>query len=231
MTAWRKYFLQLAFCLLAFVIVQQAANAQQPIAKRNYVEIRKVPDSVVNKMKNDPAFAYANDSSYWKQRESDPGAFLKFINAISKSKFLKILLFIALAAGIIFAIYQVMVANNFFLIARRRRNAVRQADDSELSPENLDERILEETRNGNYRQAVRYMYLKTLKILSEYNFITLHAKSTNQDYIRQMYKHNSAGQFRQLTRIYEYVWYGEFDPSESQFDMIRTNFNQFNPRS
>lgn len=73
------------------------------------------------------------------------------------------------------------------------------------------------------------MYLKTLQLLHDNNLIRLNAKSTNRDYIRQMQKHKDAGQFRFLTRIYEYVWYGEFQPDEKQFGIIRNNFNKFNP--
>ena len=199
---------------------------------RNAPNRRKTKNKIRTK-KKDPVFVYANDSTYWEQQEvGEPGKFSRMINAISKSRLLKLLLWVALAVVIIFAIYQVMVANNFFLISRRKRNrSTTNRDEEDLTPDNLEERILEETRNKNYRQAVRYMYLKTLKLLSEYNFITLHAKSTNQDYIRQMYNHSGLVKFRQLTRIYEYVWYGEFDPNESQFNVIRSNFNQFNSRS
>ncbi|MBL7698651.1 MAG: DUF4129 domain-containing protein [Chitinophagaceae bacterium] len=228
----KKYFFHVALCLL-LLSFNTPATGQDWQKKHSATELRKVPDSVTERMKGDPEFAYANDSSYWQQQQDDePGKFSRLLNAISKSRLLKLLLWVVLAAGIIFAIYQVMVANNFFLVSRKKRGtSTAHGGDEDLTPENLDERILEETRNKNYRQAVRYMYLKTLKLLSEYNVITLHAKSTNQDYIRQMYNHSGLVKFRQLTRIYEYVWYGEFNPNESQFDVIRSNFNQFNPRS
>jgi len=122
-----------------------------------------------------------------------------------------------------------MVVNNFFIFSggRRKKNAGEESG-HELQNENIDERINEAVSEKNYRHAIRYMYLKTLKLLSEDNIITLHATSPNQDYIRQMYKHNNLAQFRQLTRIYEYVWYGEFDPTETQFEIISTSFNRFN---
>jgi hypothetical protein len=125
-----------------------------------------------------------------------------------------------------------MVVNNFFIFsaARRKKTLAAESDDG-LQNENLDAKINEAAVNKNYRQAIRYMYLKTLKVLSENNSITLHAKSTNQDYIRQMQKHHRLAQFRQLTRIYEYVWYGEFHPTEAQYEIISTNFNTFNQGS
>jgi hypothetical protein len=191
---------------------------------------RAVPDSTVSAMQKQKDFLYANDSSYWKEqeRQRQSGA-EKIFNLISRSAFLKILLYIFLICGIIYAVYQVMIVNNFFIFSKAtRKGASGQNDEMEDSYENFDENIRTAVENKNYRQAIRYMYLRTLKSLNDNNLIKLHAKSTNQDYVKQMYNHTGLNQFRNLTYIYEYVWYGEFHPDETQFERIRTNFNQFN---
>ena len=216
--------------LLMLLVTSGFLHAQVVTAPDHSPLVRSVPDSVVNKMKNDKDFAYANDMSYWK--EAPPrrrNSFDRLISAITQSAVLKLILYSILIAAILYALYQVMVVNNFFIFSgrRKKKNAGEESGD-ELQNENIDERISEAVKDRNYRQAIRYMYLKTLKLLSDNNIITLHAKSTNQDYIRQMYKHDILPQFRQLTRIYEYVWYGEFDPTEAQFEMISTSFNRFN---
>jgi hypothetical protein len=220
---------QLVFLLMLFVS-PAILHTQVVTAPDKSPVVRSVPDSVVENMKNEKDFAYANDMSYWK--EAPPrrrNSFDRFMTAITESAFLKLILYSILIAAILYALYQVMVVNNFFIFSggRRKKNAGEESGD-ELQNENIDERIKEAVSEKNYRHAIRYMYLKTLKLLSENNIITLHAKSTNQDYIRQMYKHNNLAQFRQLTRIYEYVWYGEFDPTETQFEIISTSFNRFN---
>ena len=222
---------QIVFYLMVlFISSSYSAHAQDNISYNKKNEVRTVPDSVAERMKKEKDFAYANDMSYWKQEEPRKRNGLeRFLSALSNSTALKVILYSMLIAAIIYILYQVMVVNNFFIFSRARRSRHSgDASDNESIHENLDEKIKEAIDNRNYRQAIRYMYLKTLKVLSDNNVITLHAKSTNQDYIRQMYKHDNLGQFRQLTRIYEYVWYGEFDPTETQFEIIRTNFNRFN---
>lgn len=217
-------------CLLSIIVIAAALKAQVVTSPVKAPVVRSVPDSVVDRMKKNKEFAYADDMSYWKKapppRRSN---FDRFISAITQSAVTKLILYSLLIAVILYALYQIMVVNNFFIFSgrRRKKNATDESHDS-LQTENLDQKISEAAANGNYRFAIRYMYLKTLKHLSDDNVITLHAKSTNQDYIRQMYKHDSLPQFRQLTRIYEFVWYGEFDPTEGQFDIISTNFNRFN---
>ena len=215
--------------LISHSLITSGQDAASPDKK---IEIRTVPDSVAGKMKKDKDFLYANDMSYWKEEPRKQNLFDRMLIALSRSTALKYILYALLAAGILFALYQVMVVNNFFILSRgRRKKKNEDGSEEDTATINLDENISEAISQGNYRHAIRFMYLKTLRVLSDNNLITLHAKSTNQDYIRQMYKHNNLSQFRQLTRIYEYVWYGEFDPTESQFEMIRTNFNRFNQNS
>jgi hypothetical protein len=225
---------KIVFCLMVLFISHSfSAHSQDKVSSYKINEIRTVPDSVVEKMKKDKDFAYANDMSYWEKRApSERSWFDRMMSALSGSVALKFILYSLLVAAIIFALYQVMVVNNFFILSRAKRNRkVKGETVDESINENLDEKIKEAIDKKNYRHAIRFMYLKTLKVLSDNNLIMLHAKSTNQDYIRQLYNYNNLGQFRQLTRIYEYVWYGEFDPTEIQFDIIKTNFNRFNQNS
>jgi hypothetical protein len=224
---------QLLFLLIMFFAHSFAINAQVVTSPNRNPAVRTVPDSVVEKMQKDKDYAYANDMLYWKKTPPrQRSSFDKLMLAIARSAAIKVILYSLLIAGILYALYQVMVVNNFFIFsgARRKKKTGEESDDT-ITNENLDDKIKDAISNKNYRHAIRYMYLKTLKLLSDNNIITLNAKSTNQDYIRQMYKHNNLAQFRHLTRIYEYVWYGEFDPSEAQFEIITTNFNRFNHRT
>lgn len=227
----RKYFLSFFLCISVFIFCDDVKSQDSTSANAEYQ--RQVPDSVADEMRNDPDFKYANDSSYWeKEKESEPGFLSWLFNTVSNSVFLKILLYIIVGLLVVFIVYQVVIANNFFIFSKKRRSRKRGEAESDVDEwENIDGKVNEAIAAGNYRTAVRYMYLKTLKVLSENNLIVLHAKSTNHEYVQQMYQHPEGAQFRQLTRIYEYVWYGEFIPNDSQFEKIRTNFNQFNPHS
>jgi len=219
--------------MVLFISYPFSAHSQDKISSYKINEVRTVPDSVVEKMKKDKDFAYANDMSYWvRQAPRDRNWLDRMMSALSRSVALKFMLYALLTAAIIFGLYQVMVVNNFFILSRTKKTRNAKGETVEVSVnENLDQKINEAINSKSYRHAIRYMYLKTLKVLSDNNLITLHAKSTNQDYVRQLYNYDNLGQFRQLTRIYEYVWYGEFDPTEIQFDIIKTNFNRFNQNS
>lgn len=198
-----------------------------------YCQQRAVPDSVVKKMQQDRDFRYANDSTYWKQEVASQqnNFFERFITAFSRSAFLKIILYLILTAAILFTVYQVLVVNNFFTFSRRRKHREdKTTEDVENLLEHLDEKLADAIQSHNYRHAVRFLYLKTLRQLSESGVIVLNAKFTNKDYVAQLSSHNSGNAFTDLTKIYEYVWYGEFIPNDTQFDVIRKNFHEFSAK-
>ena len=190
---------------------------------------RAVPDSIAERMKKEKDFLYANDPAYWqKEKPRDDSALVNFLERIARSPVLKWVLYSFLALVIIFAIYQVMVVNDFFIFSRPGKKKMSGSGSDELiMDDDLEQKIREAISQGHYRNATRLLYLKTLQELNEKGFIRLHAKLTNREYVSQMDKHKHGSEFRKLTRIYEFVWYGEFQPSEYQFEIIQNNFNNF----
>jgi len=219
----------LFFCLLLTAGINAELHAQDiKIHPPPYV-IRKVPDSVVEDMKNQREFSYANDPSSWtKKKPEEDGAFLKLLNAIASSPWLKWILYFLLGVLIVYILYQVMVVNNFFVFSRSAKK--KQSDsieEEEVIPWNLEEQLSKALEEKAYRPATRLMYLQILQTLQNKNRIMLHARATNQDYIRQMHHTPGSREFRELTGIYEYVWYGEFQPDQKQFEIIEDHFKKF----
>lgn len=189
----------------------------------------QVPDSIPQNMQKEKEFAYANDPSYWGiEKPRDNSALENLFIFFATSPLMKWIGYTVLALIILLIIYQVAVVNNFFVFSRSGRKKNKQGDvDEDLSEIDLDEKIRESVANSEYRMAIRYLYLKTLKALNERNAIKIHAKATNNDYLQQMRTSARYNEFALLTRIYEYVWYGEFQPGNQQFEKIHNNFNQF----
>ncbi len=213
-----------------FCTAAHSAWAQQTIVKTpDRTVIRMVPDSVSERLKKEKEFLYANDPAYWQEEEAeDNSAFMEWVTYIGTRRWLKWVLYALLGAFIAFAIYQVMVVNDFFIFSKRnKKKLITESGEAEHSAVNIDESIMQAIHNREYRLAIRFMYLKTLQQLHEKQLIRLHAKATNRDYLVQMQAHRSGADFKRLTRIYEYVWYGKFQPSDHQFDLIRSNFNAF----
>jgi len=138
------------------------------------------------------------------------------------------IIFWIIAIGLFaYLVYRLFLSNSSFF-ARNRKNV---SADIQVSTEDLndpDAMLRNAIRNGNYRLAVRYLYLQALLRLSERKFIEINANKTNYEYVNEVRKHKFANEFASLTLQYEYVWYGEYPVDERLFEQIQGGFIQFN---
>ena len=76
---------------------------------------------------------------------------------------------------------------------------------------------------GNRRLAVRLGYLALLKQLSDRDLIAWQPDKTNQAYLGEVASQRPALRppFAELTRQFEYVWYGELPLSPTQYTEVR----------
>jgi len=193
------------------------------------VTFRMVPDSIALRMKHDKDFAYSNDPAYWLRkpvkRQRD---FWENLQYRINQKWIKRTLFVLLGSILLFALYKIVFVNKLYMFYStpfRESNA----DDAELDIQQVDfeEKINAAVRDKNYRDAVRYMYLKALKLADEKGLIHFQVNATNQEYVQQLQHHPQGKHFRMLTRAYEYAWYGGFEVSAAQFERLREDFDIF----
>lgn len=83
---------------------------------------------------------------------------------------------------------------------------------------------------NQFREAVRWQYLKTLKQLQDRSLIQWRADKTNAAYINELASVEWLVHFKQLTRHFDYVWYGKRPIDAGQYDQIARDFEQFNER-
>ena len=98
----------------------------------------------------------------------------------------------------------------------------------EVNPDDLEAMVQKAISDGDYRLAVRYLYLFTLQMLANKKFIETGADKTNYQYVHEIRKQAFANEFASLTLKYEYIWYGEYPVNENLFDQVHTEFTNFN---
>ena len=79
-------------------------------------------------------------------------------------------------------------------------------------------------QEGDQRLCIRYHYLFILKELHDNAFISWHQDKTNRDYLREIQSPDIRSQFQTQTLIFDYVWYGKFQPGPDQFQTIQSGF-------
>ena len=81
---------------------------------------------------------------------------------------------------------------------------------------------------GKFRLAVRLLYLRALKKLSDAQLIQWQPDKTNYNYLTEISKPELKNDFSQLTLQFDYIWYGDFPIDEQKFEPIKQSFNHFN---
>lgn len=126
-----------------------------------------------------------------------------------------------------YLVYRLFLSNSSFF-ARNRKNVSVDIQVAAEDSNDPDAMLRNAIRSGNYRLAVRYLYLQALLRLSERKYIEINANKTNYEYVNEVRKHKFANEFASLTLQYEYVWYGEYPVDERLFEQIQEGFIQFN---
>jgi len=91
----------------------------------------------------------------------------------------------------------------------------------------FDEEIERAMNQHNYKLAVRLLYLRSLKQLSDAQLIHWQVEKTNSAYLNELTDSVQRQSFGILTTQFEYIWYGDFPIDGRSFQSIYTSFQDF----
>jgi hypothetical protein len=187
---------------------------------------RNLPDTIVRNLQTRDEFWYVN-YPFEKEEQKDNNADESFI----ESDLFQALLWILIVAG--FALFVAVYLSNSNIGLFRRSGKAIASEEGELQETdnifeiNYQRDIDKAVSAGNYRLAVRLMFLRVLKNLSDKNIIQYRQDRTNFDYLMQMDTTKYYQDFFRITREYEYCWYGRFDIEPEKFTVIKNDFENF----
>jgi hypothetical protein len=196
------------------------------------VDIRILSDDILDKYKNDPAFNYEGGP-----KETDDWI-TKIRNWINQQ--LNILRYSKAYSTLLDYLYYGIMIIALILILRGLIKADRRGllfgkvnsneikmieSDEDISQLNFDELISSAVENKQYKLAIRYLFLKSLKLLSEKGLIELRNNKTNYQYVSEIKNNQIADVFRNATSSFEWIWYGDFPVNES---ILKSSQNEFN---
>ena len=196
-------------------------------SSQSLLQQRKLPDTLIKKMQADDKFWYANAIfEKKKDTENQKDAYMP----LGQRTWFQTLIWIIIIGG--FAAFLMIYLNSINVGLFRKRNVLVNGTEKEIITEdifaiNYQKEIDKAAMQGNYRHAIRLMYLRLLKNMSEKNIIHYKQDKTNLDYLLQLHPTVYYKDFFRLTRNYEYSWYGQFEVNEEAYKIIRTDFDQF----
>ncbi|MCF6167866.1 DUF4129 domain-containing protein [Lutibacter sp.] len=230
---------------LFFILFSVAAFAQTDslIVKndRGSSIVKKKFDSKnLEKYKTDKDFNYEEENANkeptfiervfnWLGRQ-----FLRFLEWIFGVKYAK-----GLFASILSALPYVILGVVLFLLLKfflkvnlksssitSKNNPVVSITEEEelIKSKDISKLIEQAIQQKNYRLAVRYYYLNILKQLENKELIIWEQQKTNEDYTKEIAQKNIQHVFANLTRLYDFVWYGNFVINEVEFARVELDF-------
>lgn len=188
---------------------------------------RNIPEPVIKNLKEEDAFWYADKAFSEKKKPDEPK---KSYTPLGQQTWFKTLIWLIIIGAFVAFLVTYLSGSNISLF--RKKNVVITNQDSEEMPEdifaiNYQKEIDKASAAGNYRLAVRLMFLHLLKNLSERNIINYKQDKTNFDYLSELHATAWYQPFFKVTRNYEYSWYGKFEIKEDAYRLIQKDFDQF----
>jgi len=131
-------------------------------------------------------------------------------------------------AGIIFVIWKSKFRGLLRGDAKKLAGASFADLPEDIESVNIDKHIDEALRNGNYRLAIRWCFLKSLQLLNNKKQIAWQPAKTNIDYQHELKNKDLREGFSKLSYIFEYVWYGEMATNAGTFEKYKGDMEKFN---
>ncbi len=201
--------------------------------KEFIIDLRMLSDDILEKYKNDPEFDYDGGS---KEAEDWISKIKNWINqqlAILRSSkaystLLDYLYYGLMIAALILIVRGLIKADRRgLLFGKINSNEIKIIESEEdISQINFDELISIAIESKQYKLAVRYLFLNSLKLLSEKGLIELKNNKTNYQYLSEIKNNQIADVFRNTTSSFEWIWYGDFPVDENIMKSSQNDFNE-----
>jgi hypothetical protein len=184
-------------------------------------QTRHLADTAIKRMQQDPDFWYANEAIEKKKEQKD-------YKPVGQRTWFKTVIWLVIIGGFLAFIIWYLGESNVRLFRKRAKGAEETPVSDEIPEDifaiNYQKEIDKAAGAGNYRLAVRLMFLRLLKTLAEKNVIAYKQDRTNFDYLLQLHATRYYNDFFRITRNYEYSWYGKFEISSNAYTVIKSDF-------
>jgi len=149
-----------------------------------------------------------------------------FSNLI-ESGIVKALLWICAFGFVGFLLYRLLISRGVFMRASMETAVREELVEEELKEESDYGRLAAAyAGKAEYREAVRCLFLRVLRQLSDKGHIQWAPDKTNSAYVQEI-DPKQKQDFASLVLMYEYTWYGHLELTGEQYLGISEKFNRF----
>ena len=150
-----------------------------------------------------------------------------FLSNFLNSGILQVLMWIIAASLVLFIIYKLFLSEAVFNKRKTKAGINLQTEELDIHLVNDYDKLLHDAyADGNWRFAMRFLFLKTLQKLNEKQMIKYAVDKTNSTYLLELPAAKKSD-FASLALYYEYIWYGKVEIQKNIFDSIQNKYDHF----
>jgi len=206
-------------------------SKKTPGDEMHRVTDRRLNQGKIQEMKKDKDFWYADKPVNKPKEEAKIKKTFwdRVFDAIASANWHVVFWFIVIGT---FTLIVVAYLRTFTTSARKIRGPAADIPQEEenIFVTNFDDQVNKALSSHNYRLATRLLFLRVLRSMSEKSIISYVHDKTNMDYLFELGNSKYAKDFMQASRVYEYVWYGNFTLQQTQFLQIRHVLDDLNQK-
>ncbi len=131
-------------------------------------------------------------------------------------------------AGFIIIVF-VLLKSDFIGILKGKPKEVifNFGDIEDIKSIDFESRIKTAVAGNDLRLAIRWYYLKQLNVLNTKSFISWQSFKTNIDYAKELKQLPFVNDFKAISKIYDYVWYGQYNVVKENYVELEKKFKEF----
>lgn len=217
-----------------FTDTPEDQNDFQAAADSSRIEARNFSEATLNELKSDTGLQYKEAptiaESLWERFLALVGQFIDslFRNAVNTDwgRVFSYVLGIILVVVIIMMILKVN-AFKVFYGGQGVSTVPYHILDENIHEMDFDKLIQDAIAQHDYRKGIRLLFLKSLKMLADKNYIHWEQGKTNHDYLSELTPADLKKGFNELNFYFEYAWYGNFSINHEMFLKIQRVFTDW----
>lgn len=227
---WQLVFLLLIMQTVIPVVALSPEEKVEPWDENSAIDYRKPPFEIIDSYKKDPAYFYDGDPEGMGLLQRILLKVIQWlISGLSGQSWLLYVLggfAIIIVFLLVLRLLNIPFSGIFSFSGGSSVSVLEMVHPAEGMTRMEMEKLYKLYKsNGAYREAVRVLYLMYLKNLHQGRVIRLNINKTNKDYLHEIKDDTIFKDFKKLSRLYDYVWFGQFNIVDQEFFQIEKEFS------
>ena len=202
------------------------------------VEVKEFAQEKITTLKSDQDFNYKEPptmaESIWDRFWKWIGRFISALfEGATSTNWGRVFVYVAAFVGFMVILLMILRVNAFRILysGADRGTITTNVFHENIHEMDFDQLIQDAIAQQKYREGIRLVFLQSLKLLTDKQFIHWQAGKTNHDYINELKTSELKINFNELSFYFDYAWYGNFHINKEAFKKTQQLFHSLKQKT